>query len=107
MLRFVLSNDPRRPSTGGTPETLREAGNNVLRRRVEDLLCGVQTEAVKVKLVRPVSRVRTDQLPDCRRLRAIEINRFTPFIGIAASEVMLRELFEVVAVWAEMVIHHI
>ncbi len=60
MLRFVLGRDEDAPATGGLARGSRDGGDEMLWRRVEDLLRGIETEPVDVEFTHPVRDVAED-----------------------------------------------
>ena len=57
-------------------------------RVVEDLLRGVESEAVEVELVDPVAGVGDEELADGPGVRAVEIDRVAPLALVAVGEVV-------------------
>src|SRR5215813_1213970 len=54
--------------------------------------------------VDPVLRVGEEEVPHRSSMLTVEVDRVSPLVGVAIGEVVLRELFEIVAVRSEMVV---
>ena len=74
---------------------------------VEDVLRRIDTQAVDVELVDPVGGVGKDELAHRPGVLAVEVQRLAPLGLVPLREIVLRERFEVVAVGAEVVVHHV
>ena len=104
VLRLVLGDDDhrsRRRRLAGDP---RQRGEDVLGRDVVDLLRGVDAEAVEVELAHPVGDVRQHQLAQALAVRVVEVERLAPLVRVPAAGVPARELRQVVAGRAEVVV---
>ena len=87
VLRLVLGDDDhrsRRRRLAGDPRQRRQ---DVLGRDVEDLLRGVDAEAVDVELAHPVGDVRQHQLAHALAVRVVEVERLAPLVRVLAAGV--------------------
>ena len=107
LLGLVLGDDHDLAISGCRSSPLRQRGNDVFGRRIEDLLRRIQAEPVDVILANPVLDVGQHQLADRRGLRSIEVERLTPFVAVAVGEVLARKASQVVAIGPEVVVDHI
>src|SRR5262247_110623 len=76
----------------------------MLGRLVENALRGIQTKAVEVILLDPRARVGEKELAHWPRLRPVEVQGLAPVRMITIGEVDWRELGEIVALGAEVVV---
>src|SRR5207344_2744429 len=81
-----------------------KSGHDVVRGSVEDLLRGIEAQAIEMKFVDPVASVGDEELADRGRRRPIEVDGFTPFVLIAIGKVVLGERSEIIAVRPEMIV---
>jgi hypothetical protein len=79
----------------------------VFGRGVVDLLSGVEPQAVQMVFVDPVCRVGEKEFAHRAGLLAVEIDRVAPLVRVAVGEVVLGELFKIVAVGSEVVVDDI
>src|SRR4051812_43506441 len=57
-----------------------------------------------MKIGDPIARVRKEEVAHGPGIRSVEVDRFAPFIRVTVREVIIRELFEVIPVRAEVVV---
>ncbi len=107
VLRLVLGDEEHRSPAGARPRPARDRRQHVLRGIVVDVLRGVQPEPVQVKLVDPVAGVRDEELADRPGALAVEVDRRAPVRPVTGGEVSGSVLAQVVAVGAEVVVHHV
>ncbi len=88
-----------------SPHGLRQLPQDVLRRAVEDGERGVQPQTVNAVLPQPVEGVVDGQLAHVGA--ALVVEGVTPGGGVPAGEVVGRELAQVVAFGAEVVVHDV
>jgi hypothetical protein len=81
-----------------------ECRDDVIVGRVEDLLRGVEPEAIDVVFADPVFGAGEHQLAQRPRTRAVEIERVAPFVVVPVGEIVLCEARQVVAVRPEVVV---
>src|SRR5262249_51994464 len=79
----------------------------MLWRAIKHLLRGIKAKSVDVEFFDPVRGVGTKELAHRPRIRAIEIERFTPFILVAVREVIGGELLKEITVRADVVVDHV
>ncbi len=106
-LRLVLGDDERRAAGCRLTHAARDFLEHMRGRGVEHLLRGVQAQAIDVELVHPVARVGDEEFAHRTALLAVEVDRLAPLVAVAVAEVALRELFQVVAVGAHVVVDHV
>ena len=92
------------PAAGRLARAPADRRQDVLARRIEDLLRRVEAQAVEMKLVDPVAGVGDEELAHRRRVRAVEVDRVAPLVVVAVGEVRGRERAQVVADRAEVVV---
>ena len=107
VLRLVLRHDEDRTMTCRSTRAPADCGQQVLRRPIEDLLRGVEPQAVEMKLVDPVAGIADEELAHRRRVVAVEVEGVAPFVVVALGEVRRREGAQVVADRPEVVVDHV
>ena len=78
--RFISSSLKTTMDTmaGGGASFLREFGDDVLRRVIDDGMRRIQSQAVEVKFANPVGRILGDEVANWPAVWAIEINGVAP-----------------------------
>src|SRR5262245_8774630 len=107
ILRFVFGDKHDRTISGCLPRFAAEAGEDMLRGRVEDLLCRIKSQAIEVKLLNPVSGIRDKELANGFGIWPIEIDSITPFVFVSLGEIVGGVLLKVITVGTEMVVDNV
>src|SRR5205085_426934 len=107
LLRLVLGDDYGRPARRRLARLARKRGDDVVAGVVVDALRGVEAQAVHVELLDPVAHVRQEELADVLRVMSVEVDGLAPLGLVSVGEVVFRELSEVVAVGAEVVVDNV
>ena len=87
LLRLVLGTQDNRAGAGAGARRPSDFREDVRARVVENLLGGVEPQAIEVKFLDPVARVRDKQLADRPRIGAVEIDCVAPFVLVPAAEI--------------------
>ena len=104
VLRLVLGDHDRLPAGRCFADTPADRGDDVFRRRIEDLLRRIETQAVKMELVDPVPGVRDEEFAHRRGVRSVEVDRVAPLVLVAIGEIRGREIAKIVSCRPEMVV---
>ena len=106
-LGLVLADDQHTTAPGRRADRPHDRPEDVVGTVVEDALRRVDTQAVDVELVDPVGGVGEDELAHRPGVLAVEVQRLAPLGLVPLREIVVGERLEVVAVGAEVVVHHV
>src|SRR5437764_6145 len=81
-----------------------DGGDNMIFRSIENRLRRVEPQPVEMILVDPIARIGDEEFARRAGIGTVEIDRLTPFVVVPIGEIGLREQFEIISVWAEMVV---
>ena len=88
ILRLILRNDDRLSPPRRFPHAFANLRHDIVRRRVEDLLCRVQPKSVNVKLLDPVCCVSDEEFAYWTCVFTIEVDGLTPIVLVFAGEIV-------------------
>src|SRR5271169_7040655 len=71
---------------------------------IENCLRRVEPQSVEMILVDPITRIGDKKLAHWASIGTVEIDRLTPVVVVAVSEISRREQFEIVSIRAEMIV---
>ena len=103
---FSATRMMRRPARGGTRGG-RDLGQHMRARGVVNALRCVEAQAVQMILGDPVGRVPNEMRSHRTRIGTVEVQRGAPVVRIAIRKVGRAESWEIVAVGADVVVHHV
>jgi hypothetical protein len=104
VLGFVLGHDKLAAVRRDGANALIDLREDVAGRRIEDLLCRIEAQAVQMKLLDPVGGVVQEKLAHRTCAWSVEIDGVAPFVFVAVREIGVGELAQVVAVRPEMIV---
>src|ERR1051326_7564237 len=104
VLRLVFRDDEDAPPRRRLARAAGDQRDHVLGAVVVDRLRGIEAEAVEAKLVDPIRRVLADEFAHRGGAVAIVVDRLAPIGRVLFREVRFRELREIAAVGAEVVV---
>src|SRR5207248_642135 len=79
----------------------------VLRRGVKNLLCRIETKAVEMKFIDPITRVADEKFAHRPRVLAVKIERLAPFAFVAVGEIILGKNSQIISVRTEVIVNDI
>lgn len=107
LLRFVLAHHQCRASARRRPDTAHDRRKDMVGRAVEDLLRGVEPQAVEVEFIDPVAGVGEKKFAHRAGVPAVEIDGLAPLVLVTVREVVLGEPLQETAVRPHVVVNHI
>src|SRR5438105_12967529 len=78
LLWLILADENNGALTGCLPYLARYRRENVIGGFVVNVLRGIQSQPIQMKLANPVTRVGDEELPHRPAVLVIEVDRFTP-----------------------------
>src|SRR5882724_7189816 len=107
VLRFILRRYDGRAAARSSTHPMGDLGENVNLGSVVNILCSVQTKSVQVEFVNPVPRVGNEEFAHRAGIGPVEVERFTPFGGVAVGKIIGRKVFEEIALRSGVIVNHV
>ena len=107
ILRLRLGDHQYGPRAGGLPSRHADVLQDVPWRVVVDRVRRVEPQPIQMVLFDPVAHVARDKFAYSFRSVAVEVDRVAPIRGVAAVEIGVGELAQIIAVGSEMVVHDV
>src|SRR5205085_11923345 len=97
LLRLVFGDEDNLPLPRNGARVTAGGRQNVVMGLIEDLLRGVESQAIEMKLLNPIAGVGNEELAYRSRVRSVEINRVAPLVLVLVAEICGGESAKIVS----------